>query len=178
MHVDERNYGSLERDRHPTLRYERRLPHSPEKVWRALTEDEHLAAWFPTTIDGERVAGAALSFRFERLSLDPMHGELLSFDPPRLLEFTWGGDRLRFELASDGGGGTALDFTVVLEELGKATRDGTGWHQCLDSLEHALGGDPERPDDPDRWRALREVYAERFGPDASTLGPPPGVHLD
>jgi uncharacterized protein YndB with AHSA1/START domain len=26
------------------LRFERRLPHSPEKVWRALTEEAHLAA--------------------------------------------------------------------------------------------------------------------------------------
>ena len=27
--------------------------HPPEKVWRALTEPEHLAHWFPTTIEGE-----------------------------------------------------------------------------------------------------------------------------
>jgi uncharacterized protein YndB with AHSA1/START domain len=177
MQVDERMYGSLEHGEQPTLRYERQLPHPPEKVWRALTEDEHLAAWFPTTIDGERTAGAPLTFRFEHVALDPMHGEVVAFDPPSLLEFTWSGDRLRFELAPEAGG-TALTFTVVLEELGKATRDGTGWHQCLDSLERALDDDPERPDDMRRWRELREDYAERFGPEASTIGPPPGVHLD
>src|SRR4051794_15127554 len=32
--------------------FERTLPHPPEKVWRALTEAEHLKAWFPTTIEG------------------------------------------------------------------------------------------------------------------------------
>jgi uncharacterized protein YndB with AHSA1/START domain len=172
MQVDEQMYGSLERGEHPTLRYERRLPHPPEKVWLALTEDAHLAAWFPTTIDGDRAVGASLRFRFEHVDgIDAMEGQMLTYEPPSLLEFTWGPDLLRFELAPDAGG-TALTFTVVLEELGKATRDGTGWHQCLDSLERGLAGDPMRPDDADRWRELREVYAGRFGPDASTLGPP------
>ncbi|MCW2567279.1 MAG: hypothetical protein JWN54_1376, partial [Mycobacterium sp.] len=36
------------------LRFTRRLPHPPQKVWRALTEPEHLAAWFPTEIRGDR----------------------------------------------------------------------------------------------------------------------------
>jgi uncharacterized protein YndB with AHSA1/START domain len=177
MQVDERMYGSLELGERPTLRYERLLRHPPDKVWRALTEDQHLAAWFPTTIDGERAAGAPLAFRFEQVTLHPMQGEVTAFEPPSLLEFTWGTDRLRFELAPDGGG-TSLTLTVVLEELGKATRDGTGWHQCLDSLERALEDQPERPDDMARWLKLREDYAERFGPDASTIGPPPGVYDD
>ena len=40
------------------LRYERRLAHPRERVWRALTDDAELAAWFPTTIEGERQNGA------------------------------------------------------------------------------------------------------------------------
>lgn len=46
------------------LRFTRHLPHPPEKVWRAVTEPEHLVAWFPTTIDGDRATGAALAFSF------------------------------------------------------------------------------------------------------------------
>jgi uncharacterized protein YndB with AHSA1/START domain len=165
-------YGQLIQDRERALlEFRRHLNHRPNKVWRALTEDEQVAAWFPTTIDGDRSAGAELTFRFEQIEIDPMHGEILAFEPPSLLEFTWGGDRLRFELEADGDG-TALRFEVELDVLGKATRDGAGWHQCLDSLELQLAGDPARPDDPDRWRSLRDSYAERFGPDASTLGPP------
>ncbi|UMG93452.1 SRPBCC domain-containing protein [Nocardioides sp. TF02-7] len=34
------------------LRFERRLAHPPEKVWRALTESEHLRHWFPADIVG------------------------------------------------------------------------------------------------------------------------------
>jgi uncharacterized protein YndB with AHSA1/START domain len=166
------DYGQLTTDRGvASVAYRRRFDHPPEKVWRALTEPEHLAAWFPTTIDGDRAAGAALSFRFEGLELAPMHGEMLSFEPPRLLEFSWGGDVLRFELEPDGGG-TAMTFTVTLEELGKATRDGAGWHQSLEGLQRSLDGDDARDYDTDRWRALRDAYAGRFGPEASVLGPP------
>ncbi len=84
-------YGQLIRTKdRAVLEYRRRLDHPPEKVWRALTEPGQLAAWFPTTIDGERVTGAALTFRFEHLDIEPMHGEMLRFEPPALLEFTWG----------------------------------------------------------------------------------------
>ncbi len=53
------------------LRFERWLPHPPEKVWRALTEPQHLAAWFPSRIDGERAAGARLTFVFESMKRAP-----------------------------------------------------------------------------------------------------------
>ena len=40
--------GTLEeRDGRFVLRFERRLPHPPEEVWRALTEPDRMAAWFP-----------------------------------------------------------------------------------------------------------------------------------
>jgi uncharacterized protein YndB with AHSA1/START domain len=166
------DYGDLEViDGRAVVRFTRRLDHGPEAVWRALTEPEQLAAWFPTTIDGERAAGADLEFRFEQVEMPPMTGKMLAFEPPSLLELSWGGDRVRFELTPEGDG-TRLVFTATMEELGKATRDGAGWHQCLDSLERGLADAPARPDDSDRWRALRDVYAERFGPEASVLGPP------
>jgi uncharacterized protein YndB with AHSA1/START domain len=52
------------------LRFERRLAHPPEKVWLALSEPEHLAAWFPTDIQGDRVAGAPLRFEYRDYHLD------------------------------------------------------------------------------------------------------------
>jgi Activator of Hsp90 ATPase homolog 1-like protein len=53
------------------LQYLRRLPHPREKVWRALTEDEHLAGWFPTTMEGDRAAGAPLRSSFRESEGDP-----------------------------------------------------------------------------------------------------------
>ncbi len=165
-------YGQLIRtEDRATLEYRRRLAHTPARVWRALTEPDQLAAWFPSTIDGERAAGAPLSFRFEQLDIEPMHGEMVTFEAPSLLELTWGGDRLRFALEPDGDG-TLLTFTVTLEELGKATRDGAGWHQSLEALDRALAGGEAGDYDSHRWRELRDIYAERFGPEASVLGPP------
>ena len=53
-----------------------------------------------------------------------------------------------------------------------AARDGAGWHRSLEALDRALAGEQGRDYDTDHWRELRNVYAERFGPEASVLGPP------
>lgn len=170
--IDELDYGELTTDGgRAVVTYRRRFPHPPEKVWRALTEDEHLEAWFPTTIEGERRPGAKLIFRHRNADLPPMEGEIKAIEPPRLLELTWGGDTLRFELAPDGEG-TALTLTATMEELGKAARDGAGWHTCLANLSHELDG--REPSETD-WRATHRLYQERFGPEASTVGVPKEV---
>lgn len=170
--INERDYGRLERDRErAVVRYERRLAHSPSKVWRALTEPEHLAAWFPTTIDGERAPGAQLVFRFTDIDLPPMKGEMLAFEPPSLIELRWGPDLLRFDLTPEGDG-TALTFTATMEEFGKAARDGAGWHTCLDRLVCDLAGEQSPSRSSDRWREVSGTYVDRFGPEASTIGPP------
>lgn len=156
---------------HWRVRFTRALPHPPEKVWRALTEPEHLAAWFPTEIIGERADGAALRFEFRDGEGPGFDGTMITYDPPRVLEFFWGEDRLRFELEPTEQG-TVLTLIDTVEELGKAARDAAGWHYCLDRLGFALAGTPREPDES--WKELNDVYVERFGPAASTIGPPEG----
>ena len=165
------DYGVLDRSgERLKLRYERHLAHGPDKVWRALTEPEHVSAWFPTDIVGERATGAELSFPFRQGEGPTMTGRFLAFDPPVKLEMAWGEEVLRFDLAPDGEG-TVLTMTVVFDELGKAARDGAGWHACLDALgadlDGSTGGTPE-----DRWRQVHKQYVDRLGPEASTIGPP------
>jgi uncharacterized protein YndB with AHSA1/START domain len=155
------------------LRFERTLPHSREKVWRALTEPEHLAAWFPTTIEGERVAGAPLRFSFPNDEAPPMEGEMITYDPPSVLEFRWGEDVVRFELAPNDGG-SLLTLVDTLDEHGKAARDAAGWHVCLDVLDSHLAGAEGPEASSDQWKPLNDEYAERFGPEAATIGPPDG----
>ncbi len=46
----------------------------------ALTEDEHLAAWFPTRVVGERRAGAPLVFEFPDGEAPAFEGRMLAFD--------------------------------------------------------------------------------------------------
>lgn len=153
------------------LRFTRRLPHPPGKVWRAITEPEHLAAWFPTTIDGERSAGAKLRFAFPHDGAPEMEGEMLAWDPPHLMELSWGDDRLRIELVPDGDG-SVLTLIDVFDEQGKAARDAAGWHACLDILAEHLAGEPSTLEGDSRWADLEPVYREALGPEASTVGPP------
>jgi uncharacterized protein YndB with AHSA1/START domain len=160
-------------DRHWEVRFTRRLPHPPEKVWRAITEPEHLKAWFPSTIDGVRKAGAPLTFDFETKGVDAMHGEMRTFDPPRVMELTWGDDVLRFELQADGDG-TVLVLTDTIVELGKAARDAAGWHECLELLGHEVAGEAPSFKLGAVWQEVHPQYQERFGPEASALGPPEG----
>jgi uncharacterized protein YndB with AHSA1/START domain len=164
--------GTLERvgDRWQ-LRYERRLPHPREKVWRALTEPEHLAVWFPSDVEGERAAGAPLRFVFRNGEGPPTEGEMLVYDPPSILELRWEKEILRFDLRADGDG-CVLTFVDTFDELGKAARDGAGWHACLDVLEHHLAGEEPPWSPEEHWADVHAGYVERFGPEASTIGPP------
>ena len=165
-------YGTLERAGDVSvLRYRRRLSHPQEKVWRALTEDEHLEGWFPTTIEGDRVAGAPLHFSFRQAEAAPFDGEMLAFDPPSVMELRWADDVLRFELSPDAGG-CVLDLTVTFPEYGKAARDAAGWHVCLEQLEHVVDGAALPWDPTQRWRAVHPEYVQRLGPQASVIGPP------
>jgi uncharacterized protein YndB with AHSA1/START domain len=166
-------HGTVERsaDGMAVLRYRRRLPHSQTKVWRALTEDVHLAEWFPTTMEGERATGAPLHFSFRQGEAEPFDGEMLAFDAPSLMELRWADDILRFEVSPDGSG-CVLELTVTFPEYAKAARDAAGWHVCLEQLGYVCDGVPLPWQPADRWRAVHPSYVERFGPEASVLGPP------
>jgi uncharacterized protein YndB with AHSA1/START domain len=155
------------------LRFVRTLAHPPEKVWRALTEPEHLAVWFPTEIHGERAAGAALRFVFAGNEGPPIEGQMLVYDPPAVLEFRWGEETLRFQLEPQGAG-CRLTFLDTFDEQGKAARDAAGWHACLDVLAYHLDG-RDLPWGPnERWAQVHPVYVARFGPEGATVGPPEG----
>ena len=155
------------------LHFTRRLPHPPDKVWRALTEPEHLKEWFPNDIEGERAEGATLTHVFRNNEAPDMKGEMVVFQPPAVLELTWGDDVLRFELrAEDEGRTTVLDFVDVLEDVGKAARDGAGWHVKFDVLEAHLRGETVPDDEMERWKPVHEQYLAEFPPEAATIGPP------
>jgi len=157
-----------------SLRFERRLSHPPEKVWRALTENAELAHWFPARIDGAREPGARLRFVFPGEGTEggaAMDGELIVYDPPRTLEYSWGGEILRWELQPRDGH-TLLMFTHTFEDETKAARDASGWDVCLQSLESALGGAPLEPFTMERFDALFGEYALRFGAKASSRRTP------
>jgi uncharacterized protein YndB with AHSA1/START domain len=159
-------------DGRPTLRFERRLAHSPEKVWKAITDPAELTGWFPQDVEGTLAPGAKLRFVFrgeppvlDGKVIEGFGGEVLEIDPPRLIAYRWGEDILRWALTPDGDG-CLLVFTDTVADRGKAARDGASWHVCLDVLEARLGGTAAPPGD--RWKELYEGYQQDFGPEAAT----------
>jgi len=164
--------GTLEHsDGEVRLIFTRRLPHPPRKVWRALTEAEHLAAWFPSTVEGDLVVGAILRFAFRDMNLPAFDGTVLACEPPRLLEFSWGDEQLRFELTAVAEA-TVLSFSASFAAIGRAARDAAGWHTCLDLLGYELAGERAPWQQDDRWRVVHGDYVRALGPEAATIGPP------
>src|SRR5918992_171988 len=116
------------------LRFERRLRHPRENVWRALTDVGELRAWFVEILDYERsrlefTPGATLEF-VAKGDLPTGRGRVTICEPPRLLEYTWDTETLRFELTPDGAG-CLLVFTNVLPDRDTAAAVDPGWQAGL-----------------------------------------------
>jgi uncharacterized protein YndB with AHSA1/START domain len=147
------------------LRFERRLAHRPEKVFRAISDPAELAHWFPARMETELRPGAAIRFTFEGDDLDGPGGEILEVDPPKLLVYTWGDDVLRWEIVPEGDG-SRLFFSQTLAEGGTSgglpgtARNAAGWDVCLADLAARLDGEGSRGVE---WFPLFEGYVERFG---------------
>ncbi|MGH9138165.1 MAG: SRPBCC family protein [Acidimicrobiales bacterium] len=168
-------------DGQPALRFERRYRHPMERVWRAISDPGEMARWFPSNVEGERRAGAELLFVDDeqraaaheageptRADGPMFHGTVLTYDPPNVFSFTWGGELLRFELLPDGDD-TVLVFTQILSHQSVAARNGSGWHMCLSELDRLLGA--ATVDDVTSWTDVYDDYLERIGP---ALGVPSG----
>ena len=136
--------GTLESaDNGYRLRFERRLDHSPERVWRAITEPEELAHWFPP---GEEL-------------------HVTESEPARLLAGTWYGDELRFELRPEGDA-CVLVFTHTFAEREKAARDAAGWDRVFVRFDALLRGEPmSEKESLEGWSEVHERYATDLGVD-------------
>lgn len=171
-------------DGQAALRFERRYPHSPERVWRAVTDPDEMAQWFPSKVLGERAVGAELVFDDDdqraaaqeageptRAEGPMFRGKVVTYDPPQVFSFTWGTELLRFELIPEGGN-TILVFTQVLTHPSVAARNGAGWHECLKALDAVL--DPASASEPAAgdggWMDVYTDYLMRMGPDLGTSG--------
>ncbi|RVX40715.1 uncharacterized protein YndB with AHSA1/START domain [Nonomuraea polychroma] len=150
---------TLHPDGRTTVRMQRRLPHPPDKVWRAITQPEHLAAWFPAevTIDGDRIT----------YGFGP-DGRITQHDPPHVFAHTWGDDHLRWELQPDGPHGTLLSFTHTFTDRHGAASFTTGWHTCIMAMLAHLDGRPFHHD-PAAMARLHDDYIHILGLDPVTV---------
>ena len=148
------------------LRMERRLGHPPDKVWRALTEPSELAAWFPAAVELELRLDGRISFTFEQgeddFVEDPDNsGVIRAYDPPRLLEYTWGAEIQRWELTPTADG-CLLTLTATYDDRPGSASFTSGWILCLDALDHSLGA-PAIPRDP--YPVLHEHFIKTYNLD-------------
>jgi uncharacterized protein YndB with AHSA1/START domain len=151
-----------------TLVLVRDLPHPPAKVWKAITEPEHLRQWAP--FDSDRSLGATGSVKRTTVGAPtPLVSdtEVRRADAPKLLEFNWGGQDIRWELEPQAGG-TRLTLWHNIDRR-FISMGAAGWHICLDVLDRSLAGAPiGRMVGPDAmkfggWQRLNAEYAKQFG---------------
>jgi uncharacterized protein YndB with AHSA1/START domain len=148
------------------LRMERRLGHPPEKVWRALTEPSELAHWFPAAVELDLRLDGRITFTFEHGEDDFAEGYdntgvIRAYDPPRLLEYTWGAEVQRWELEPTAGG-CVLTLTATYDDRPGSASFTSGWILCLDALDKALGGNSVPRE---HYPVLHEHFVKVYGLD-------------
>jgi len=151
-----------------TLVLVRELTHPPAKVWDALTDPEQLRQWAP--FDSDRNLGSVGAVTLSTVGAPtPQVSEtqIKRADAPRLLEFNWGGQDIRWELEPLAGG-TRLTLWHNIDRRFIAM-GAAGWHICFDVLDGLLADQPiGRIVGPDAmkfggWQRLHAEYAQQFG---------------
>jgi uncharacterized protein YndB with AHSA1/START domain len=135
-------------------------------VWEALTDPAHLSEWAPFDADRSlAVAGPVkLSMAGSAQTSDTV---VKRAQAPRLLEYSWGGSDLRWELEPLGTG-TRLTLWHNIDRRFIAW-GAAGWHICFDVLERLLAGKPigrmvgAEAMQFGGWQRLKTEYAQQFG---------------
>jgi uncharacterized protein YndB with AHSA1/START domain len=155
-----------------TLVLVRELNHPPDKVWRALTEPAHLREWAPFDADVSMgTAGATVTLTTVGApSPHVTQTTVTRAEIPRLLEYNWGGNDMRWELEATAGGTRLTLWTSINRRY--ISMGAAGWHICLDVLDRHLADRPVgRIVGPDAmkfggWQRLNAEYARQFGVEA------------
>jgi uncharacterized protein YndB with AHSA1/START domain len=138
-----------------TARFERHLKHSVEKVWQVLTDNAQLAKWFSELrVDDLRVGGR---IKFDMHDGTFMNMEILALETNAALEYTWGEDRVRFELNPEPGGCRLLLIEQIAKLTDHSSKDLAGWHVCLDVIRAVLDDEAFEAREQE-WQIQHERY--------------------
>ena len=151
-----------------TLIFIREFTQAPESVWTALTDPTELNQWAP--FDPKANLGTPGETTLTMVDGDnrvDLPATVRTATRPTLLEYTWGDDLLRWELAPEDAG-TRLTLRHTLADQDWLPKVAAGWHLCLDVAERLLDGQPVGPirgqDAMNHgWQQLHDAYAERLG---------------
>ncbi|HEX2736251.1 MAG TPA: SRPBCC family protein [Polyangiaceae bacterium] len=150
-----------------TLILVRDLRHPPALVWEALTDPVHLSDWAP--YDSDRNLGSVGPMKLSTVGTPNPHvaeSKVTRADAPRLLEYTWGENEMRWELEATSNG-TRLTLWHNIDRR-YISWGAAGWHVCLDVLDRLLAGErvgrlagPEAMK-VEGWQRLTAEYAKQF----------------
>jgi uncharacterized protein YndB with AHSA1/START domain len=154
----------------------RELRHSPERVWEALTDPAHLHEWAPFEADGN-LGTAGASAKLTTVGTPAPHVTetvVTRAEAPQVLEYSWGGNDLRWELEPLATG-TRLTLWHNIDRRFIAM-GAAGWHICFDVLARLLAGEPMgRIVGPEAmnfgWQQLNTEYAQQFGVETAAWPP-------
>lgn len=146
-------------DGRPVLRFERRLAHPIDKVWRALTDPAEMAGWFPWVVEMDARVGGRMSFTHPKGLANAPDAVITEWEPPHVFAYVWNDEPLRWELTEDGAG-CVLVFTDGLPDRPRAAKIAAGWQLSLDALVAALADDETRLPP---WAELNTRYVAEFG---------------
>ncbi|ABC80985.1 SRPBCC family protein [Anaeromyxobacter dehalogenans] len=151
-----------------TLVLVRDLRHPPARVWEALTEPAHLVEWAPFDADRSLAAAGPVTLSTAGVPTPQLSASTVRrAEAPRVLEYTWGDNELRWELEPHGAG-TRLTLWHAIDRR-FVSWGAAGWHVCLDVLDRSLAGEPiARIVGPEAmklagWQRLVGEYAAQFG---------------
>ena len=152
-----------------TLVLVRELRHPPAKVWKALTDPEHIREWAP--FDADRDLGEVGTAKLTTVGVPAervTETHVKRADAPRALEYNWGGFDIRWQLEPMAGGGTRLTLWHNIDRR-FISMGAAGWHICIDVLDRLLDGERiGRIVGPEAmkfsgWQRLNSEYAAQFG---------------
>lgn len=131
------------------------LSAAPARVWRAITEADEIAAWFPETILWEARTGGEGWFGWEE------HGRyavrIEAFDPPKFMAWRWARNP---DAPLDETYSTLVEWTLTPREDGGTT---------LHLRESGFENEQSRSENDDGWDSELGELLELLGEPASAL---------
>lgn len=164
MTMDSADWGqSLAAD---TLRFERTLPGTPERLWPWLADSEKRARWLAAGVLPDQPGAAfTLTFEYEGTPVQTRHTVRL-YEPPSRLCITWDeGEDWHSEVTFELSALTAdqVRLCITHRRLRQADRVdvASGWHAHLALLSALLTG-TAAPDFMALHRELERAYQQRL----------------